>query len=105
MGARPHDVPDLYLSPVTLELDHRLGELEGLTEAEIELRIALATDRQPRDCADRASLVLLMLTHALETHGWEVAWKPRGLRVSHGDHEVVLGVPHSLRAYLDDGGS
>lgn len=103
MAAHPQDVSDLFMSPVTLELDRRLGELEDLDEAEIERRIALTTDREPRDRAGRAALVLLMLTHVLEAHSWEVSWAPRGLRVSHGEHQVVLGLPHSLKVYLDGG--
>ncbi|MDO9497263.1 MAG: hypothetical protein Q7J48_16270 [Nocardioides sp.] len=35
MTSRPHDLSGLYLSPVTLELDRRLGQLEGLTEVEL----------------------------------------------------------------------
>jgi hypothetical protein len=100
MTVRPHDVSDLYLSPLTLELDRRLRELEGLTEAEIDFRVALETDREPRVPGDRPALVLQLLAHALDTHGWQIAWASRGLRLSHDDHELVLGVPDNLRAYL-----
>jgi hypothetical protein len=102
MNTRPHDVSDLYLAPVVLELDHRLDEFEGLSHDEIELRVALETDRQPRDSADRSRLMLLCLTHALETHGWAVGWAPRGLRISHDDHKLVLGIPDSMRTYLNN---
>lgn len=100
MTARPHDLSDLYLSPVALELDHRLGEMEGLSEDEIEFRVALETDRQPRERAERPALVLLSLTHGFETHDWEVEWVSRGLRISHGEHALVLGVPDGVRSYL-----
>ncbi|CAN5488592.1 hypothetical protein BH09ACT12_BH09ACT12_12980 [soil metagenome] len=102
MTVRPHDVSDLYLAPVVLELDQRLGAFEGMSAKEIELRVALETDRQPRERSDRPQLVLQSLTHALETHGWEIGWAHRGLLVSHDAHRLVLGIPESLRAYLSD---
>jgi hypothetical protein len=103
MTTLPRDISDLYMSPLALELDRRLEQLEGLTEAELEFEVTLATDRQPRDVADRSALVLAMLTRALATHGWKASWVPRGLRVSHADHHLVLGVPPNVRAYLGNG--
>jgi hypothetical protein len=100
MTTRPHDLSDLYLSPVALQLDHRLGQFEGLSEEEIELRVALDTDSEPRVRAERSQLMLLCLTHVLDTHGWDIHWVSRGLRLSHDNHELVLGVPDSVRAYL-----
>lgn len=100
MTERPHDLTDLYLSPVALQLDHRLRELEGLSETELEVRVAVATDRDPRLGQDRSHLALEMLTHALEMHGWEASWASRGLRLRHADHELVLGLPDSLRAFI-----
>lgn len=102
MTTRPHDVSDLYLAPVVLELDHRLHEFEGMSQHEIELNVALATNQEPRDPADRADLVLLALTHLLDTHKWTVDWAPRGLQVGHKDHQLVLGIPDSLRTYFDN---
>ncbi len=101
MTTRPHDVSDLFLAPVVLELNHRLDEFEGLSHDEIELLVALETNQQPRDHGDRADLVLRSLTHLMDTHNWTVDWAPRGLRVSHDDHHLVLGIPGSLRSYLD----
>jgi len=101
MTTRPHDVTDLYLAPVLLEIDRRLGDFEGLSVKEVEYQVALATDHQPRDAADRAALLQQAITHALDTHGWETNWAPRGLKVSHDDHGLVLGIPDSLRSYLE----
>lgn len=101
MPERPHDVSDLYLAPVVLELDRRLDEFGDLSDDELELRVALATDRQPRNHSDRADLVLLSLTHLLDTHGWALSWAPRGLQVRHDDHTLVLGTPQNLRTYLN----
>jgi hypothetical protein len=100
MTVRPHDIVDLYLSPLTLELDHRLRQLEDLSEAEIQFKVALETDCEPRVPEERPSLVLRMLAHNLDRHGWEMEWAPRGLRLSHDDHQLVLGVPDSVRSYL-----
>lgn len=98
---RPHDVTDLYLAPVAIELDRRLSRYEGLTEHEIDDRVALATNREP-DGPTRSQLVLAELSHTLENHGWRIGWVPRGLELRHGDHALVLGVPDSLRDYLAD---
>ncbi|MDO9495986.1 MAG: hypothetical protein Q7J48_09810 [Nocardioides sp.] len=103
MTTLPRDITDLYMSPVALEFDRRLEQLAGLTEAELEFEVTLATDRQPRDVEARPALVLDMLTRALETHGWKASWVPRGLRVSHAEHHLVLGVPPNVQAYLGNG--
>jgi len=100
MTTRPHDVTDLYLSPVLLEVDRRLADLAGQTARQLELFSALSTDREARDSVERKALLLDSLTHLVDLHGWSVAWDARGLRVSHGNHAVVLGVPDSVREYL-----
>ncbi len=101
MTTRPHDVGDLYLAPVVLHLDHRLDELAPLSGDELVYRVALETNRDPRTPAERATAMLEAVTYLIETHGWKVDWCPRGLRVTHDDHELVLGVPPNVRAYLD----
>jgi hypothetical protein len=103
MSERPHDTQDLYLSPVALELDSRLDEYDGLTEEEVVLRIALATNKEPRDSGRRAEVTLRALTQAINLHGWTVSWVPRGLQLAHDDHKLVLGVPASLQSYLHEG--
>jgi hypothetical protein len=100
MIARPRDTTDLYLAPVALELDRRLEKLSGLSERRLDVEVGFATDQQPRDVGDRRALMLATLTHLLPAHGWVVSWHPRGLRLSHERHQVVLGVPDSVRAYL-----
>ncbi len=100
MTTRPHDVVDLYLAPVAIELDRRLRAFEGLSEKDIDYHVAVSTNREPGPREDRPRLVLADLTHALETHGWGLDWVPRGLRMSNDDHELVLGIPESLRVYL-----
>ena len=100
MTTRPHDVADLYLSPVAIELDRRLADYEGLSEKDVTYRVAVSTNREPGPKESRPGLLLADLTHAMELHGWHLEWVPRGLRMRNGDHELVLGVPESLRTYL-----
>lgn len=100
MTIRPHDVTDIFLSPVVLNLDQQLAAYDGLSDEEVAFRIALATNRAPDSAEERSALALSALTHLVATHGWEVSWAPRGLRVSHDNHELVLGVPESLSRYL-----
>jgi hypothetical protein len=101
MTIRPHDLTDLYLAPVALELDRRLERLTGKSIDEIVIWIALDTDRQPSSPEERPVLAIRALEHLLDTHGWELRFDHRGLRLSHGDHSLVLGIPDSLKAYLD----
>lgn len=98
--ARPHDVADLFLSPVVLDLDQQLAAYGSLSDREVALRVVLATNREPDSPEERAALALQAVTHLVDTHGWEVSWAPRGLRVSHDNHELVLGVPESLDRYM-----
>ena len=102
MTTMPRDLTDLYLAPVALDLDRRLEGMTGRTPHQLDLDVAMATDQQPRDAYDRRALLLATLTHLLPTHGWHVAWHPRGLAVTHGQHLFVLGVPDSVREYLAD---
>ncbi len=100
MTTTPHDLPDLYLAPVVLELDRRLEAMTGRAVHQLDIDVALATDRQPIDAERRSALMLATLTHLLTMHGWVAGWDPRGLRLSHESHRVVLGLPASVRAYL-----
>jgi hypothetical protein len=100
MPAFPHDTTDLALAPVVLAIDAQLESFAGLDQEEITLRIALETDREPRNAAQRAEAALETATRFIDLHGWEPAWTSRGLRLRHESHELTLGVPESLRTYL-----
>ena len=100
MTPLPHDLADLAMAPVLIAVDTQLESFCGATQHEIAFRIALETDRQPRDAAQRAEAVLETLLRFVDMHGWEARWSTRGLRLSHGDHEVTLGVPSNLISYL-----
>ena len=101
--ARPHDVSDLLLAPVALALDARLEAFGGLTRSELQFEVALEGDKPQRSRAFREDGLLAALTHAVDQHGWVCSWDPRGLRLTHGTHTLVLGLPPSLASYLADG--
>ena len=101
--ARPHDVVDLLLAPVALAIDARLEQLGQLTPAELEFEVALEGDRPQRTRELREDGLLATITHTVDPHGWSCSWDPRGLRLTHGQHAFVLGLPPSLSAYLAAG--
>lgn len=97
---KPHDATDLMLPPVALAIDEKLEELATLDAAELSSRIILETNMQPRDSIEAARAVVASLTYLVDTHGWEVSWDTRGIRLHHDDHNVVLGVPGNLSQYV-----
>jgi hypothetical protein len=97
----PHDVTDLYLSPVALAVDERLAELGTLSDQELTFRLALETNSEPRSRAAAESAVLADAAYLVDTHGWDIEWDPRGVRLTHDGHTLVLGVPANVRAYVE----
>lgn len=102
MTTLPHDIPDLYLAPVVLALDARIAELGKLSYAELADTVAIEGDRPEWSRAFRETGLLRTITHLVEMHAWEAAWDPRGVRLTHDGHSVVLGVPDTFREYLAD---
>lgn len=100
MATVPHDVHDLYLAPVLLALDARVDELGELDLEQLGREVALASDIADWTYDLRAAALLSAIGHLIDTHGWDLAWTARGLRVSHGDFHVVLGVPPIFTEYL-----
>jgi hypothetical protein len=100
MTTRPTDITDLYLAPVALRLDRQLAALSQLTEERVHVWVAVVTDREPATVDERRALTLRALRHEVDTHHWRLEHDPRGIRLSHGDHSLVLGIPESLRSYL-----
>ncbi len=96
----PHDVSDLHLAPLLLALDTRLEELGQCNREELSRYVAAMSD-QPDWTRDlRASALLLAVECYIDRHGWELSWHSRGIAVSHGRSQVVLGVPASFAEYL-----
>jgi hypothetical protein len=100
MATLPRDVSDLYLAPVVLQVDARLDELGRLSVSALSARVALDTNTNARTRDEREAALLAAVEHLVDVHGWTFAWDPRGLRLSHDEHSIVLGVPPTFAAYL-----
>jgi hypothetical protein len=98
----PRDITDLFLAPVALQVDHRLEELARLDRDELHKRVALESNNETWERARRARDVVHTVTYLLDLHGWTAAWDDRGIRLGHGHHSLVLGVPGNIRAYVDE---
>ena len=103
MATMPHDVTDLYLAPVALAVDRRLGEFAAMTPDELSMAIAEASDMPDWTAGMRDDAVLIAASHLIETHGWELEWDPRGIRLRNREHTIVLGVPENVTAYRASG--
>jgi hypothetical protein len=102
MATRPHDVTDLYLAPVVLAVDARIEELGRLDKDQLAHKVAFHSDSN--DYVRRVSEAALIetVTYLTDTHGWEFSWDPRGLRLTHDAHTLVLGIPAVFLQYLED---
>lgn len=101
MATRPHDVTDLYLAPVVLEVDARIEELGHLDKDQLAHKVAFYSDsKDSRPMSDEA--LIGTVTYLIDRHGWEFSWDLRGLRLTHDAHSLVLGVPAVFLQYLED---
>jgi len=98
----PHDPTDLLLAPLAIELDKRLEAFGALNSKDLILRIVAATDREPSTTEQRQESLHDLLTRDMDMHGWTLAWSDRGLRLSHSEHQLVLGLSSVLRDFLSD---
>jgi hypothetical protein len=96
----PHDIVDLYLAPVALQIEARLCELAELDRDRLALKIATESDEPDWSPEVRTVGVLRTIGHLTDLHGWSLSWDARGVRVSHGKHALVLGVPANVRRYV-----
>jgi len=99
---RPHDLTDLAFAPAALALDGRIAELGSLTADEVNFRVALEANTDTSNRDTRGAALIAALTQGLELHHWQAGIDPRGVRLFHDDHAIVLGLPESVRAFLDD---
>ena len=102
MPARPHDISDLYLAPMALEVDARIEELGRLDKERLAYEVALEADTPDFTREMREGGLIRTITHLIETHHWDFSWDPRGLRLSHEAHTFVLGIPAVFVQYLED---
>ena len=98
---RPHDITDLYLAPVVLAIDAELEALRGKGYEDVALYIALATNREPTSRSEKRKYFIEAVTKFIELHGWDVTCHPRGLRLTHDGHQIVLGLPLPVYSYLE----
>jgi hypothetical protein len=96
----PRDIGDLRLAPIVLQLDDRLSELGCLDVEELTFRVALDSDLPDWDEERRREAILLTMSRDIDLGGWELSWDDRGVRLAHGIHQVVLGVPESVTDYV-----
>ena len=101
MATRPHDLTDLYLSPVVLAVDARIEELGHLSEDQLDYEVALESGSPDFTRRMREEALIRTVTHMVDCHGWEFSWDPRGLRLSHDAHTLVLGLPAVFGEYLE----
>lgn len=99
MSTFPHDIPDLYLAPTVLAIDARIQELAGMNLEQLRMNVALATNKVDFTREQRERGLLEAVRYLIDCHGWKLSWDPRGIRVAHGDREVVLGVPATFEQY------
>jgi hypothetical protein len=102
MADRPHDVTDLYLAPVLLAIDARIETLSKQDKDGLAYEVALASDSPDTTRQRREEALITTITHLVETHHWEFSWDPRGLRMTHGEHTLVVGIPAVFLDYLGD---
>jgi hypothetical protein len=67
---------------------------------ELDKQVALISDKADWTRDLRESGLLETVRHLIDCHHWELSWDPRGLRLSHGDHQFVLGVPPTFSEFL-----
>jgi hypothetical protein len=97
----PHDLADLYLAPVALEVDARISELGRLGDEKLTLQVAMASDEADWSVDLRHDALLRTVGHLVDLHGWLLSWDDRGIRLSHGKHSLVFGVPASFNRYVE----
>jgi len=102
MPARPHDITDLYLAPVALAVDARIEELGRLDKERLAYETALESDTPDFTRQMREEALIRTVTHLVDTHDWKFSWDPRGLRLTHDEHTIVLGLPPVFVEFLRD---
>jgi len=101
MATRPHDLTDLYLAPLVLTVDARIEELGRLDRDRLAYEIALESDLADFTRSMREDALIRAVTHLIDSHDWEFSWDPRGLRLAHDAHTLVLGIPAVFVEYLE----
>jgi hypothetical protein len=101
MTELPHDIADLYLAPVALEVDARIAEMGVLTDEKLRVQVAIESDEPDWSADLRTDALLRTLGRLVNLHGWLLSLDERGIRLSHGKHSLVLGAPANFGRYLE----
>jgi hypothetical protein len=96
----PHDLSDLHFAPVALRVDARISDLAQLDDKELRLAVGMFSDEPDWTESHRRSAILRAVAQPLDLRGWELSWEDRGIRLSHENHSIVLGVPASFSRYV-----
>lgn len=100
MTARPHDFSDLYFAPVALAVDAKIDALGRLRVEQLSDEVVLESNALDITRQMREDALIRTITHLIDTHHWNLSWDPRGLRLSHDGHTLVLGIPAVFLDYL-----
>jgi hypothetical protein len=100
---RPRDPADLLLAPVALQVDAKVQELSAMNREQLAYHLALEVDRDPRTEQQRGKDIVDAAVKLIDMSGWEANWDPRGVRLSHGRHSIVIGVGADVAEYVRSG--
>lgn len=97
----PQNLADLYLAPVALGVDAWLEHNTDVPAAQLQFDVVLVTNIEPSTREDRAKALVEAIKEATDVHGWDISLVRRGIRLSHGEHAVTLGLPENVQRFLD----
>ena len=100
MATLPHDLSDLYLAPIALAVDAQIEELGHLDIDGLATEVALESDMADWSRSMREEALIRTVQSFGDYHKWTFSWDPRGLRLTHGGHTFVLGIPPVFVEYL-----
>ena len=103
---RPHDVADLALAPVLINIERNIAQLRESDDLEFALALDLNDDgRRYGTAGERAGRVQDYATREVDLHGWTVTPTPdlQGLAVSHGEYTVSIMLGKQVANYVEHG--
>jgi hypothetical protein len=100
---RPRDPADLLLAPVALQVDAKVQEMSTMKPEQLAYHLALEVDRDPRTEQQRGRDIVDAAVKLIDMNGWEASWDPRGVRLTHGRHSLVIGVGAEVSDYVHSG--
>jgi len=103
---RPHDVADLALAPVLVNIERNLAQLRESDDLEFSLALDLNDDgRRYTTAGERSGRVQAYATREVDLHGWTVTPTPdlQGLAVSHGEYTVSIMLGKQVANYVEHG--